>query len=145
MRQRLVRYAVFVLFALYSAPLAAEGPGVNASNETAIRAVIESQLQAFQRDDGERAFSFAAPGIRQRFANAENFMAMVRGGYPAVYRPREVAFRNLRAEGNRLLQEVLFVGPDGRPVLAVYEMQQQLDGSWRISGVYLVRAADEIT
>jgi DNA-binding transcriptional LysR family regulator len=145
MRRHIVPYAVFVLLALSPVPLAAGEPGVNAADEPAIRAVIESQLRAFRHDDSARAFSFASPGIRRKFANTENFMAMVRSGYPAVYRPQEVEFRGLRAEGGRLLQEVLFVGPDGRPVVAVYEMQRQPDGSWRINGVTLVRAGDEMT
>jgi hypothetical protein len=121
------------------------GPHAHGSSSCSETLSIESQLLAFQRDDGERAFSFASPGIRRKFANTGIFMAMVRNGYPAVYRPREVEFRDLRAEAGRLLQEVLFVGPDGRPVLAVYEMQQQPDGSWRIDGVTLARAADEMT
>ena len=145
MRRHLARYAVLVLLALSPLPLAAEGPGVNTADGHAIRAVIESQLQAFQRDDGARAFSFASPGIRRRFANTENFMAMVRSGYPAVYRPRGVQFRDLRADGGGFFQEVLLLGPDGRPVLAAYEMQRQPDGSWRINGVTLLRTAAEMT
>ena len=56
-------------------------------DQAAIQTVIESQLAAFQRDDGSEAFSYASPGIRGKFRNAENFMAMVQQGYSAVYRP----------------------------------------------------------
>jgi hypothetical protein len=42
-----------------------------------------------------------------------------------------------------LLQEVYVVGPDGNPVLAIYEMQRQPDGSWRINGCWLTRAPDQ--
>ena len=108
----------------------------------AIRQVIEQQLAAFQRDDGAKAFSFASPGIQQRFRTPEIFMQMVRSGYAPVYRPREVEFRELRINGQTIQQEVLFVGPDGKPVLALYTMQQQADGSWRIAGVILLEAPD---
>ena len=67
---------------------------------------------------------------------------MVRKGYAPVYRPREVEFRELRVRGNTIQQEVLFVGPDGKPVLALYSMQQQPDGRWRIAGVILLKAPD---
>lgn len=35
----------------------------------------------------EKAFSYAAPNIRQSFASASHFLAMVRGNYAVVYRP----------------------------------------------------------
>ena len=116
--------------------------GVSDSDRSAIRQVIENQLAAFQRDDGGEAFSYASPGIQRRFGTPDTFMAMVRNGYAAVYRPREVEIRGLRVEGGTIQQEVLFVGPDGKPVIAVYTMQRQADGSWKINGVYLIAAPD---
>ena len=118
---------------------------VSDNDRAAIRQVIENQLAAFQRDDGSEAFSYASPGIQRRFGTPDNFMAMVRSGYAAVYRPLEVEIRDLRVEGSTIQQEVLFVGPDGKPVIAVYTMQRQADGSWRINRVYLVKAPDATT
>jgi hypothetical protein len=109
----------------------------------AIRQVIESQMAAFQKDDGAGAYSFASPTIQAKFGNAEIFLQMVKTGYPAVYRPRDVEFRQLKLENGRLLQEVFVVGPDGKPALAIYEMQRQPDGSWRINGCWLERAPDQ--
>jgi Domain of unknown function (DUF4864) len=109
----------------------------------AIRQVIESQMSAFQRDDGAGAYAFASPTIQQKFVNAEVFMQMVKTGYPAVYRPRDVEFRELKLEDGRLFQEVFVVGPDGNPALAIYEMQRQPDGTWRINGCWLTRAPDQ--
>lgn len=124
--------------------------GVSDSDRSAIRQVIENQLAAFQlaafqHDDGGEAFSYASPGIQRRFGTPDTFMAMVRNGYAAVYRPREVEIRGLRVEGGTIQQEVLFVGPDGKPVIAVYTMQRQADGSWKINGVYLIAAPDATT
>ena len=119
--------------------------GVSDSDRSAIRQVIENQLAAFQRDDGGEAFSYASPGIQRRFGTPDTFMAMVRNGYAAVYRPREVEIRGLRVEGGTIQQEVLFVGPDGKPVIAVYTMQRQADGSWKINGVYLIAAPGATT
>ena len=79
--------------------LAGEVAAPDAVDQSAIRGIIESQLEAFQRDDGTRAFSYASPGIRQRFGTADNFMAMVRSGYAAVYRPQEVEFLDSRVRG----------------------------------------------
>jgi hypothetical protein len=115
-----------------------------AADRTAIRGVVEQQLQAFQRDDGEAAFSFAAPNIRSMFGTAERFMDMVRGAYKPVYRPREVAFRELQVIENEPVQPVVLVGPDGVPVLALYKMEwQEKEQVWRINGCVLVPSEDK--
>jgi uncharacterized protein DUF4864/tetratricopeptide repeat protein len=62
---------------------------------------------------------------------------------PPVYRPRQVVFRDLTTLGGQPTQAVLLVGPDGVPVLALYPMQQQPDGSWKTAGCYLVPFKDE--
>ena len=101
-------------------------------DRAAIVSVIERQLAAFRRDDGREAFSYASPRIQERFGTPERFMHMVRTSYAAVYRPREVAFRGVVVAGDVPAQKVLLVGPDGVPVMAIYPMQRQADGSWKI-------------
>jgi hypothetical protein len=113
------------------------------ADQAAIRQVIESQLSAFQRDDASGAYAHASPMIQQKFGNADIFLEMVRTGYVAVYRPREVEFRDLVRRDGLIIQELFVVGPDGRPVLALYEMQRQPDGSWRINGCYFAAAPDQ--
>ncbi|MCB1883592.1 MAG: DUF4864 domain-containing protein [Geminicoccaceae bacterium] len=108
-----------------------------AADAPAIRAVIEAQLKAFRSDDGAAAFAKASPGIQAMFGTPENFMAMVRQGYPQVYRPRAVEFADIVTERGRPVQRVRIVGPDGKVVMAHYPMQRQPDGSWRIDGCYL--------
>ena len=112
-------------------------------DQAAIRQVIQSQMAAFLKDDGPTAYGYASPTIQQKFVNPDVFLEMVKTGYPAVYHPREVEFRELKVENGRLLQEVYVVGPDGNPALAIYEMQRQPDGSWRINGCWLTRAPDQ--
>jgi hypothetical protein len=137
--------ALFVVAAPWLArPLHAED--LTAADRGAIRAVVGDQLAAFQRDDGAAAFAFASPGIQAQFGTIDNFMTMVRAGYQPVYRPREVAFGDVTIDdGGRIVQRVLLVGPDGAPVTALYTMEQQPDGSWRIAGCTLARAPDKTT
>ncbi|MFO1039376.1 MAG: DUF4864 domain-containing protein [Geminicoccaceae bacterium] len=133
-------------FLLVVAMLAAVAAGpvraMDAADGAAIQAVIGEQMAAFKRDDGTGAFAFASPGMRQMFGDADTFMRMVRTGYQAVYRPRQVEFRDLFEEGGRTVQRVLVVGPDGVPVIARYFMQRQPDGSWRIDGCVLEKGPD---
>ncbi|MBI1779526.1 MAG: DUF4864 domain-containing protein [Proteobacteria bacterium] len=120
----------------------AASPSVGESDRQAIRSVIQNQIQAFQKDDGDLAFSFASPMIHGLFGTPENFMAMVRGGYRPVYRPRDVQFRDIVDYQGQLTQRVLVIGPDGKPVMALYMMEQQPDGSWRINGCVLTETDD---
>ena len=107
-----------------------------------IREVITRQMDAFRRDDGIEAFSSAAPGIRETFRTPERFMAMVKEGYAAVYRPAHVQFVDLTVEDGALVQRVHVVGADGDAYMAHYAMQQMPDGSWKISAVWVERLPD---
>ena len=107
------------------------------TDRATIRSVIEQQLQAFQQNDAEKAFSFASPGIRAQFKTAEQFIAMVESSYRPLYRPRSVMFEDIvRVEG-KVAQQVVVMGPGGGLFNAVYLMQLQSDYSWRIDGCFL--------
>ena len=136
---------LFALMALLSLPATARAQDASSgpSDAAAIRAVISAQLDAFQHDDGNAAYSYASPTIQTLFHDADTFMEMVRTGYQPVYRARDVEFRDLGPIGGRLVQQVYMVGPDGKPVLALYEMQKQPDGSWKINGCYLTQPPDQ--
>lgn len=134
------------LFLLSLAPLfAAAQQAVPPEDARAVRAVIEAQLDAFRKDDAERAFSLATPGIRETFGTAENFMAMVRGAYAVVYRPKSVAFEAPLLAGGEVLQPVRLTDTEGRAWIAIYPMQRQPDGSWRTNGCQLARLAGTAT
>jgi hypothetical protein len=131
---------VLRFFALVGTMLALALPAqaqVSPSDQTAIREIIERQVEAFRRDDGAAAFGYASPNIQGMFGTAETFMDMVRQGYQPVYRPRTFEFREIVTLHGMVTQKVHVIGPDGRPVTAFYPMAQQPDGSWRIEGCYL--------
>jgi uncharacterized protein DUF4864 len=104
----------------------------------AMREVIEAQIDAFRQDNGDLAFSYAAPGIREQFKTAENFMRMVKTGYPAVYRPASVAFVDTAVEDGIPIQVVQFSDSAGAVWIGLYTMQRQPDKSWKVNGCQLV-------
>ena len=109
------------------------------SDRAAIRTVIEGQLEAFSADDAARAYSFAAPSIRQLFPSEERFMTMVREGYKPVYRRRASTFGELKEDPDGIAQSVYLQDLDGEDWVAVYTMEKQPDGTWQISGCCLLR------
>jgi len=99
-----------------------------------IRIVINAQLEAFQRDDANAAYSFAAPEIRSLFRTPKEIMHMVCTGYKAVYRPRSVRFLHHFMVAGRPVQPLEVVTGDDHLIVAYYVMQRQRDGSWKIAG-----------
>jgi hypothetical protein len=133
-------------FALVLLPLAALAQvRITSADARAMRAVIEAQLDAFQRDDAERAFSYAAPDIRQQFGSADAFMAMVKNEYAVVYRPSKVDFEEPLLMEGEIVQPVRMIDGEGQLWLALYPMQRGDDGAWRINGCYLERLGGQET
>ena len=124
----------------FSAPAAAFGDG----DRAAVESVIEQQIQAFLRDDGATAYSFAAPAIKQMYPTVDAFMAMVKNGYPQVYRPRTHAFGELKEQPGYLEQSVDIVDGQGNFWTAVYTLRQEVDGSWKITGCYIVKKPGQV-
>src|SRR5687768_15922595 len=79
--------------ALFAASIAAVGSsGAGQAEISAAQRVIEAQLKAFQADDGARAYSYAAPGVKRIFPSVDAFMSMVESGYLPVRRPKRYSF-----------------------------------------------------
>jgi hypothetical protein len=133
---------ILILLLLFAPPALAQATPGDADKQ-AIVGIIQKQLDAFLGDRADEAFGYASANIQRMFGTADNFLGMVRTGYPAVYRPRSVDFRELVTIEGRIVQKVLFVGPDGVPVIADYFLEQQPDGSWRIDGCQMETGADQ--
>ena len=109
-----------------------------AADAVAVRAVVEAQLAAFAADDAARAFSFAAPNVRQAMGTPDGFLAMVQRGYPVVYRPASVAFLKPNGKNDDVIQRVQMTDAEGESWLAIYSLQRQKNKTWRITGCSVV-------
>lgn len=135
--------AVLILMAgLMAGPAAAEErpSTLPPADQDAIRGVIEGQIGAFRGDDAAAAFGYASPTIQQKFGSPDVFIDMVRRGYATVYRPRSVAFGALVEIDGAPVQKVDLIGPDGARGLALYYMEREADGHWRIDGCVLTQS-----
>jgi hypothetical protein len=115
-------------------PLAAE------ENLTAGQTVIRSQEEAFGRDDAAAAYTFAAPGIKSMFQTPDVFMSMVRNGYAPVYRHRSFEFGEAKSYDGKIYQQVHIIDADGDAWEALYTIEPQEDGTFKISGCVLKKA-----
>ena len=115
-----------------------------ADDVTAAQNVIRSQADAFGSDDATTAYSFAAPGIQGMFPQADGFLAMVRNQYAPVYRHKSFEFGEAKAEEGKIAQRVHIIDADGLPWEALYTLEQEPDGSLKISGCILLKAGQSV-
>jgi hypothetical protein len=90
------------------------------------------------------AYSYAAPVIQDVFPQADTFMSMVRRSYAPVYRHKSFEFGEARASDGKIAQQVRIVDADGIPWEALYTLEQQPDGSMKISGCVLLKAGQGV-
>lgn len=105
----------------------------------AIHGVIEGQIGAFRSGDAGAAFGYASPGIQTQFGDPQHFLEMVKRGYAPVFHPRSVTFGALVEIDGQPVQKVRVVGLDGAAALALYFMEREKDGTWRIGGCVLTQ------
>jgi hypothetical protein len=131
-------------FLLLAALLIGLGSPAGAADDVAAaQKVIRSQVEAFGRDDAAAAYSHAAPAIQEVFPQ-DVFMAMVRGSYAPVYRHRSFEFGEAHVEDGKIAQRVRIVDAEGVPWEALYTLEQQADGSIRISGCTLLKVGQAV-
>jgi hypothetical protein len=108
--------------------------GLGSTDQRQIIKVVQGQLDAFAHDDAAKAYSYAAPNVRQQLGSAENFLAMVRTRYHVVYRPSSTNFMQPHGEGSQATLEVHMTDEGGDKWTATYTLQRQKNKVWLITG-----------
>ena len=131
--------ALVVALTIALSPLAARADDVSAAQD-----VIRAQEQAFIHDDAGAAYSYAAPVIKQIFPAPDIFMSMVQNGYAPVYRHKSFEFGDSKTEGSSIAQRVHIIDATGEAWEALYTLEQQADGSYKITGCSLLKAGQAV-
>lgn len=108
------------------------------------QAAVRAQEQAFSRNDAAAAYSYAAPAIKQLFPRPDIFMDMVQNSYAPVWRHKSFEFGEARTEGKWVAQRVHIVDQDGEAWEAMYTLEQEADGSFKITGCSLLKAGQSV-
>jgi hypothetical protein len=115
-----------------------------ADDVAAAQSVIRAQEQALIRGDAAAAYSHAAPEIKQLFPQADIFLQMVQQAYPPIHRHKSFEFGEARAAGGRIAQRVHIIDDNGEAWEAMYTLEQQSDGSLKITGCSLLKAGQAV-
>ena len=131
-------------FALLFAFLIVCATATAADDVATAQSIIRSQAEAFARDDAAAAYSFASPEIHQRFPQADVFLGIVQNNYAPVYRHKSFEFGEARSADGKIAQQVHIIDADGVPWEALYTLEQQSDGSLKISGCILIKTGQGV-
>ena len=144
MRARLAALACMALL-WASGALAAQGEGVSKADARAIQVTVQSQFDAFARDDAVAAFALASSATRAQFGTPDKFMAVVRERYQAVYRHRVAFFTDAERVAGGVVQSVRLTDAADRVWVALYRLAREADGKWRILGCELLETTSVST
>lgn len=103
----------------------------------AITATVKDQLEAIRSGDYERAYTYAAPGLR-RGSDLKRFEAMIRRDYPVVAENKGCALGDIVHDDDSAAVNVAVSNAVGRVVLYQYRLGLEKDG-WRVQGVAPLR------
>ena len=131
--------ALLVVLSIACSPISARADDVATA-----QGVIRAQEQAFAQDDAAAAYSQAAPAIKEIFPAPDIFMSMVQKGYAPVYRHKSFAFGESKIEGSSVAQRVHIIDANGEAWEALYTLEQQADGSYKITGCSLLKAGQAV-
>jgi Domain of unknown function (DUF4864) len=112
----------------------ADEPELRAADWKAIRQIIAEQRAALVAGDKNRAFGYATPALRAQFGDADTFMAMVQVGYAALLTARYTEFLDGAVVDGLVVQPLRLIDADNTVRLALYTLERQPNGAWRISG-----------
>ena len=104
----------------------------------AIRSVIRTQMAAFRAGNAERAWALSSAGIRQAFQSADRLLKVVREKYGPLASPKQVFFGEISITPDGLGQVMQVIGQDGRTHHALYMVEQDEDGVWKVNGCLLI-------
>jgi hypothetical protein len=126
--------AVFAIFCLSaSAENGVPDPDIG---QVAMQAAITKQLDAIQGDDEASAFAYNTDALQQHFETPARFMQVVREHFDALYhaRAREfIAVSTMNADPGLQVQALKLTGPGGHVWVAIYEMERNPAGDWRVA------------
>lgn len=144
MRQTLITFLTVIFASIMTFILPAHAQSTADKSALQAQTVISDQLSAFIEGDGVRAFSHAAPTIKQRFQTPERFMNMVEQGYGPIYRSSTYDFGRNLINGNQIVQELILTDQKGNTWQSIYVLMKQADGSLKIMGVQMRRSENSI-
>lgn len=111
---------------------------ISAADAIAIHTVVQTQFDAFAQDDAVGAFELASLDTRTKVGSPDKFLHLVKKHYNPLYRHEMAVFSPPEVIEGETIQVVRVTTRDSHVWLAVYRMQREQDGSWKIDSCHLL-------
>jgi len=102
----------------------------------AVHATVETQIDALQKGDFEKAYEMASAGIKQQF-DVRLFAALIRHGYPVLLQANEVDYGIVRDRDGEFAQMTVSLLDHHRHTIVYSYQLVKEEAGWRINGVVL--------
>jgi hypothetical protein len=143
MEQCLRTLLVVLVFGLFAGHASAEEPAANAAQ--AVTQVVQSQLDAFAEDNAEKAFSLATAATQSLAGTPNAFLRVIKRQFTPIYRHRDALFSEPEIIGEHALQVVQLTDHDNLVWIAIYQVEREPDGTWKVDGCQLFETKDMST
>ncbi len=108
-----------------------------ASTAQAVTQVVQSQLSAFAEGDAEKAFSLATAATQSLAGTPGELMRVIKHRFAPIYRHRQALFSEPEIIGTHGLQVVQLIDHDNLVWIAIYQVEHEADGTWKVDGCQL--------
>lgn len=141
MKRRLL--AIGSLLFAFGLPLgtAAAAAPLNAIDVRSIQAVVRSHIDALTQDDAEQVFESATSATQVEFGSAEDFLQLIKREYRPIYQSRQAIFSYPEVIDGDTIQMVNVTDDSSHVWVALFRMERDSDGSWKIDGCELLETA----
>jgi hypothetical protein len=129
--------ALFAVLAIGAA--GARAQSFQTEDHEAFRKLIQTQIDAFRRDDFAAAYAVTAPSMKALYPTLQAYTQVIRGRYAPLIKPRTVVFGTVSRTSQGPVQRVFITAPDGRAYVANFSLQRQPDNTWLIGGHTVTR------
>lgn len=138
MKRRMLVFLRLAALLLASLSFSAWGAELSESDSTAIQKIVRQQIDALANDDALSAFALASTDTRTRIGTPDDFLQLIKKEYDPVYRHRLALFSPPQMVNGKTYQLVRLTDLDSHVWIAVYLLDRDEVGDWKIEGCQLV-------
>ena len=102
-----------------------------------IRQTIEQQLRAIRERNDRAAYELAALDGNEKKLSPQAFMRQIRHKKPSLY--NHVYYKILPHTGGEKFQKVKLIDRQGKEALAMFKMEMDNQGAWRVGNVVILK------
>jgi hypothetical protein len=124
--------------------VAAAAP-VSAVDARSIQAVVKSHITALSQDDAEQVFESATSATQVEFGSPEDFLQLIKQEYRPIYQSRHAIFASPEVIDGDTIQVVNVTDDSDHVWVALFRMERDTDGRWKIDGCQLIQTSSVAT